>query len=976
MLTEQKGIQVDKFYAPVDWQYSFPEGYTRLEYLQSSGTQYIDTEIERNLSHTYRIVGSVNYPTDVTNRQLQGAQGFFYFGVIDGYWQIGQASNTHTNYTAQINIFYDYNVLFDTTQNKIFYQIGGISNNISIAFQDNPINAHLCLFSLNSLTLPSSCKNKQTLIYQDGTLVRNFVPTKRNSDNKPGMLDLANVDASGNYVFYTNAGTGEFVMGPELYSNNSQIDIRQKNNLNFVEKYKFNANNELIWANPQLNLSGPVGYKKVGSPTIVDNVASGFSSTNYLTISKFPNITNQWELNICFISNTASPIFTSKNIGIIISQSSSVTSIYLSSTSSSSYDIANNLTVPISPNIKGWIKIQYIGTQYIISYSLDGINYNIAHTINKSLQINELYTNPLEIGRQWISGRYYDGSIDLSQTYIKINNKLWFYGKNYTSENYAPVPAGFAYNNTTTPSIGYVNTQTQIFTPAPTDGIKYSQTRDIKVIPPEDNTITLLYGTNEVHHLPSEYEELQALQSSGTQYILFIQNDEEINIKSLEIIAEFNSTYLSDDYNGLFGFQYMQNRYGIFSNNAYSNNVLIKTYNNTTTKQKLITTLSEPIIFKYNDNDMFNGSLKNTSVLFGRNNTGVFVGSTIKIGPVKLYDDNGTLIRNLIPARRKSDSVLGMVDIADENKTFYTNQGTGTFTAVELKYKLFGFLAQVSSGTYDVYIDDVLYATTTSNTQTDIDFSALGSEYFSIGTCTTPEELVLHKIVIKPTTSGETITKFQCRRHSNASGEYQQSIIWTHFELENIINLSYAFVAANSYKNTNLISITSKNNNIKVNSLESTCRYCNLLKFIPKFELSNNTSVTFIFNSCSLLKRVTIEKGSISSGDFTGLVQTFNGTNNIEQINFNDVDSSNNKRLQATFTSNNKLKLLPYINPNNITYADGFISNAVNLYPTKINFSNKSNLEKITTPGTSSYPMRGLRGLKVSNEAPFTGTSP
>lgn len=40
---------------------------------------------------------------------------------------------------------------------------------------------------------------------------------------------------------------------------------------------------------------------------------------------------------------------------------------------------------------------------------------------------------------------------------------------------------------------------------------------------------------------------------------------------------------------------------------------------------------------------------------------------------------NGQYIRNMIPVRRISDSVLGLYDIA--NDVFYTNQGTGVFTA-------------------------------------------------------------------------------------------------------------------------------------------------------------------------------------------------------------------------------------------------------------------------------------------------------
>ena len=49
-----------------------------------------------------------------------------------------------------------------------------------------------------------------------------------------------------------------------------------------------------------------------------------------------------------------------------------------------------------------------------------------------------------------------------------------------------------------------------------------------------------------------------------------------------------------------------------------------------------------------------------------------------RIYSLKLYD-GGDLVLNMIPARRNSDNVLGMYNLADG--TFYTNAGTGTFTA-------------------------------------------------------------------------------------------------------------------------------------------------------------------------------------------------------------------------------------------------------------------------------------------------------
>lgn len=52
----------------------------------------------------------------------------------------------------------------------------------------------------------------------------------------------------------------------------------------------------------------------------------------------------------------------------------------------------------------------------------------------------------------------------------------------------------------------------------------------------------------------------------------------------------------------------------------------------------------------------------------------------------KFWDSNGTLIRDYIPAQRKSDNVLGMYDAV--NDTFTVNSGSGSFTAGRIINKL------------------------------------------------------------------------------------------------------------------------------------------------------------------------------------------------------------------------------------------------------------------------------------------------
>ena len=60
-------------------------------------------------------------------------------------------------------------------------------------------------------------------------------------------------------------------------------------------------------------------------------------------------------------------------------------------------------------------------------------------------------------------------------------------------------------------------------------------------------------------------------------------------------------------------------------------------------------------------------------------------GTSIRCYYFKIWD-NGTLIRDLIPAKRISDGVTGLYDIV--NDKFYTNAGSGTFTAGPNMYEV------------------------------------------------------------------------------------------------------------------------------------------------------------------------------------------------------------------------------------------------------------------------------------------------
>lgn len=334
----------------------------------------------------------------------------------------------------------------------------------------------------------------------------------------------------------------------------------------------------------------------------------------------------------------------------------------------------------------------------------------------------------------------------------------------------------------------------------------------------------------------------------------------------------------------------------------------------------------------------------------------------------------GIQVDKFYPPTDWLDSNSQQIDIrknAENNSIVLLVGHSADFT----KYSLLGLLAQVSSGTYDVYIDDVLVGSgVTSNAQYNIDFSTIATSY---GTATTPEALVLHKVVIKPNTSGATITLFRCGRTTGVSTTQYQGIMWCHFELVNQIHINTLFAGyGNNYINNILFALTEKGNTIKTLTSLALAFYNDTnLTYVPNIVIPNNTSVNYAFYNCKNNKRTKIKGGSISSSEYDSFDVTFRDNSKLEQIILETLDTRNVKRFNM-FDYAHKLKLFPNLSFDGATLMNPLISEGISLYPTKLDVSSATGLTKIGTYGTSTYPMRGLRGLKVSNEAPFSGASP
>lgn len=186
---------------------SLPDGYTELEYIQSSGTQYINTGFNPN--QNTRVVAGIE--ADSLDCIFGTANGY---GVAM-YSFIGIGSNSfRSDFGNTLNsVSLSDSVLsakFEVNKNKNVTSVNGseLLTSTSNTFQ---CSYPLIIGGFNnagSIIAIASIKLYSFQIYDNGTLIRDYVPAK-NSGGTVGLYDLAGKQ------FYTNAGTGTFTAGPE-----------------------------------------------------------------------------------------------------------------------------------------------------------------------------------------------------------------------------------------------------------------------------------------------------------------------------------------------------------------------------------------------------------------------------------------------------------------------------------------------------------------------------------------------------------------------------------------------------------------------------------------------------------------------------------------------------------------------------------------------------------------------------------------
>lgn len=186
-----------------------PLAYQEVEYIESTGKQYIDTGIK--LTNNY----SVTIDYQITSIPKSGERKGLFGGLeanVARYGSLVSPTTRMLEFGYGVGNTYYQTAIPDTNRhvieqkkNKVY-----IDNSLIYTFEKATFtmstNAPLGTFNYVNYT-PILARYFSSKWWNGDTLVRDFIPCYRKSDGKAGMYDLVTG------TFFTNSGTGEFLYG-------------------------------------------------------------------------------------------------------------------------------------------------------------------------------------------------------------------------------------------------------------------------------------------------------------------------------------------------------------------------------------------------------------------------------------------------------------------------------------------------------------------------------------------------------------------------------------------------------------------------------------------------------------------------------------------------------------------------------------------------------------------------------------------
>lgn len=386
---------------------SLPSGYKRLESIQSSGTQYVDTGFQPN--QDTRVFCDAVFVASSTAYWLFGARNgnqdrTFGFLTYDNQYRSDYSTSTD-EYLTEVQ-----SGRFTVDKDGNVTKINGETARASTAGTFQCTHNLYLLANNNNGTVGGQCS--ATLyacqIYDNGTLVRDYIPCQTTA-GEIGLWDDVNS------VFYGNDGTGAFTAGPVIAIAAAASEVTE---LEYISSSNTQYISSAINPNQDTRLDLRVSSTQTGSHTIagtdVSWTGNGFA------------------------------------IGVGFAHFGTETANISGMNDGNTHDISLNKNVL---SVGGEVKHTFSSQTFSIGYSLALFANNRAESIQEITEMNlhacQIYDDGTLI-RDYISAKLSDGTVGL---YDKLHGLLYINMGTGTftagPEVGVPTPANFRLSTST-----------------------------------------------------------------------------------------------------------------------------------------------------------------------------------------------------------------------------------------------------------------------------------------------------------------------------------------------------------------------------------------------------------------------------------------------------------------------------------------------------------------------------------------------
>lgn len=200
-----------------------PSNFTQLDYIESTGTQYIDTGVNSSATNGVELKLANSQARLVNNIPIYGARNADIAGKgANEIWQINYDASTSVRFnstgalhTVGINDSNFHTLKIDGNDKKVY--VDGVYKFTEPAYTSFTLNRPLALFTLyeeKTLSFENrrwSGKINYAKIYDNSTLVRNFIPAKAKVASK-NLLEIKNTTRTINGVTFTPQPDGSILI--------------------------------------------------------------------------------------------------------------------------------------------------------------------------------------------------------------------------------------------------------------------------------------------------------------------------------------------------------------------------------------------------------------------------------------------------------------------------------------------------------------------------------------------------------------------------------------------------------------------------------------------------------------------------------------------------------------------------------------------------------------------------------------------